>query len=550
MVASTLIATFGIGLENTSSYHHSQNTAASVKGKNSLLGNTADGVTPVVSPGQLNPAISNLNKPIVGMAATPDGKGYWLVASDGGIFTYGDAAFYGSAGAIPLNKPIVGMASTPDGKGYWLVASDGGIFTYGDAAFYGSAGAIPLNKPIVGMASTPDGKGYWLVASDGGIFTYGDAAFYGSAGAIPLNKPIVGMASTPDGKGYWLVASDGGIFTYGDAAFYGSAGAIPLNKPIVGMASTPDGKGYWLVASDGGIFTYGDAAFWGSEGGQGISDVVSIAPSGSNGYLLSGQDGEGYTFNKNTPLPTPLPVAPSNSQSAINPSGQSLVSSTGLTWNSQGVSSDSGVHFSSASPPIGQSAPAAGTFGFLETQPGSSLPVRYNPCVPIHYVVNTSEAPSWGLSLIKSAFAELHDATGITFVFDGTTATFPSSTYPGWQNGTPSPILVAWEHNGQTNYLPAGHNYVGMGGSSFTYSSSAGQYEYITGQAAISSSYNLSQGQTINLALHELGHVIGLGHTSQNSQIMYPYNQSNPTTYQSGDLAGLARLGLAAGCLD
>ncbi|WP_200891146.1 hypothetical protein, partial [Acidithrix ferrooxidans] len=135
MVASTLIATFGIGLENTSSYHHSQNTAASVKGKNSLLGNTADGVTPVVSPGQLNPAISNLNKPIVGMAATPDGKGYWLVASDGGIFTYGDAGFYGSAGAIPLNKPIVGMAATPDGKGYWLVASDGGIFTYGDAAF-------------------------------------------------------------------------------------------------------------------------------------------------------------------------------------------------------------------------------------------------------------------------------------------------------------------------------------------------------------------------------------------------------------------------------
>jgi hypothetical protein len=44
------------------------------------------------------------------MAATPDGKGYWLVASDGGIFTYGDAGFFGSAGALPLNKPIDGMA--------------------------------------------------------------------------------------------------------------------------------------------------------------------------------------------------------------------------------------------------------------------------------------------------------------------------------------------------------------------------------------------------------------------------------------------------------
>ena len=44
------------------------------------------------------------------------------------------------------------MASTPDGKGYWLVATDGGIFSFGDAAFFGSTGAIAINKPIVGMA--------------------------------------------------------------------------------------------------------------------------------------------------------------------------------------------------------------------------------------------------------------------------------------------------------------------------------------------------------------------------------------------------------------
>ena len=79
--------------------------------------------------------------------------------------------------------------------GYWLVASDGGIFTYGDAGFFGSAGALALNKPIVGMSATADGGGYWLVASDGGIFSYGDAGFFGSAGALALNKPIVGMAA-------------------------------------------------------------------------------------------------------------------------------------------------------------------------------------------------------------------------------------------------------------------------------------------------------------------------------------------------------------------
>jgi hypothetical protein len=207
-----------------------------------------------------------LNKPIVGMAATKDGGGYWLVASDGGIFNYGDAKFFGSAGSLRLNKPIVGMAATTDGGGYWLVASDGGIFSYGDAKFFGSAGSMRLNKPIVGMAATNDGGGYWLVASDGGIFSYGDAKFFGSTGSIVLNKPVVGMAATPDGAGYWLVASDGGIFNYGDAKFFGSTGSIVLNKPVVGMAATPDGAGYWLVASDGGIFSYGDAQFYGSTG--------------------------------------------------------------------------------------------------------------------------------------------------------------------------------------------------------------------------------------------------------------------------------------------
>jgi hypothetical protein len=202
--------------------------------------------------------------PIVKVAPTPDGGGYWLAASDGGVFAYGDAGFFGSAGGVPLQSPVVGMAATPDGRGYWLVASDGGMFAYGDAGFFGSSGAQRLNKPIVAMAPTPDGRGYWLVASDGGVFAYGDAGFFGSTGAMVLNRPIVGMAPTPDGGGYWLVASDGGVFAYGDAGFFGSTGAMVLNRPIVGMAPTPDGKGYWLVASDRGVFAYGDAGFFGS----------------------------------------------------------------------------------------------------------------------------------------------------------------------------------------------------------------------------------------------------------------------------------------------
>jgi hypothetical protein len=181
------------------------------------------------------------------MAATTDGQGYWLVASDGGVFSYGDAKFYGSTGAISLNRPIVGMAATPDAKGYWLVASDGGIFTFGDATFYGSTGALRLKQPVVAMAATSDGKGYWLVASDGGIFTFGDATFYGSTGALQLTRPVIGMAPTSDGKGYWLVASDGGVFTFGDATFYGSTGGGFTT--VLGILINP--TGYTLVATNG-----------------------------------------------------------------------------------------------------------------------------------------------------------------------------------------------------------------------------------------------------------------------------------------------------------
>ena len=217
---------------------------------------------------------TKLTRPIVGMSSTPSNGGYWLVASDGGIFSYGDAKFFGSTGALHLNSPIVGMTTTPSGQGYWFVAADGGIFSFGDAKFYGSMGGQPLARPIVTMASTPSGKGYWLVSSDGGIFSFGDAKFYGSTGNIKLARPIVGMDRTGSGNGYRFVSSDGGIFSFGDAKFLGSMGGQPLSKPIVGMARTRTGDGYWLVASDGGIFSFGAAGFQGSTGDIKLAEPI------------------------------------------------------------------------------------------------------------------------------------------------------------------------------------------------------------------------------------------------------------------------------------
>jgi hypothetical protein len=206
-----------------------------------------------------------LNSPINGMAATPSGAGYWMVASDGGIFAFGDAGFFGSAGGLQLPHPVVGMATTASGGGYRLVTSAGEVFSYGDAPRLAteSLAGRPA-QPIVGIASTPSGAGYWLAGRDGQVTAFGDAPPLGSTG--PLNQPVVAIAATLTGAGYWLVASDGGVFGFGDAGFFGSTGGIRLNKPVVGIAPTATGKGYWMVASDGGIFTFGDAGFLGSTG--------------------------------------------------------------------------------------------------------------------------------------------------------------------------------------------------------------------------------------------------------------------------------------------
>ncbi len=75
------------------------------------------------------------------------------------------------------------------------MASDGGIFSFGDAVFKGSTGGVPLDKPIVAVVATPSGNGYTLVASDGGTFAFGDATFFGSLGGTPLLRPIVGIAA-------------------------------------------------------------------------------------------------------------------------------------------------------------------------------------------------------------------------------------------------------------------------------------------------------------------------------------------------------------------
>jgi hypothetical protein len=226
-------------------------------------------------------------------------SGYWQLGSDGGVFTFGSAQYYGSKGGQTLNQPVIAIAATPSGNGYYLVASDGGIFTYGDARYYGSKGGQPLNQPIVGMAVTPSGNGYWMVASDGGIFTFGDAGYYGSKGGQPLNQSVRGMAPTSNGQGYWLFARDGGIFTFGNANFYGSAVGIS-RAGTVAMTPTPSGNGYWMVGGDSGVFSFGDAGFYGSIPGFGycnpVGGITMASSDTAHGYWIQAVDGTIWGF--------------------------------------------------------------------------------------------------------------------------------------------------------------------------------------------------------------------------------------------------------------
>ncbi len=350
-----------------------------------------------------------LRKPVVSMAGTADSQGYWLVASDGGIFTYGDAQFYGSAGDLPLVKPVVGMAVTPDGKGYWLVASDGGIFCYGDAQFYGSMGGRPLNKPVVGMAVTPDGKGYWEVASDGGVFAFGDAQFYGSTGDLALNKPIVGMTSSPDGQGYMMVASDGGVFAYGDTQFHGSLGGVPLTRPIVAMSSTPIDDGYWMTDDNGAVTAFGNAKYWGSAPQVLNQPIVGMAEGGGSGQFSSisfqsgsyGFDVSNYQCNQTLPSGHSLGVVEVEGGSYA-PTNPCLAQEAG--WAGAGLNLYLYLTYGTVTggPGFCNGDPAC-AYGFAAAQYAYSQAVAAGIDAQVTWWLDVENDPSWSSNLSENA---------------------------------------------------------------------------------------------------------------------------------------------------
>jgi acyl-CoA thioesterase-1 len=179
------------------------------------------------------------------LSATPSGQGLWGFTDRGRVVVTGDAALARTGGvtdllSFELAGPVLDSVATPDGGGYYMLGSDGGVFAFGNAMFAGSLPALGVqpNEPAVGIVPDPDGDGYWVVAADGGVFAF-DAPYRGSLpevlGGVPLNRPIVGMV--PYGDGYLQVGSDGGVFNFSSSRFIDSLGDSPPDSPVVAIGA-------------------------------------------------------------------------------------------------------------------------------------------------------------------------------------------------------------------------------------------------------------------------------------------------------------------------
>lgn len=186
---------------------------------------------------------------------------------------------------------------------------------------------------------------------------------------------------------------------------------------------------------------------------------------------------------------------------------------------------------------------------FSATQEGSDDPVAWDPCRPITYVVDDRRAPDGGARLLTEALAQVSRATGLQLEDQGPADEEPTASRPpvrpdgeGW-----APVLIAWTDPEATPDLAG---VVGGQGGNVAVRRGDGPRVYVTGTLLLDGpqlqqSLEVDRGsdQVRSVILHEMAHVIGLGHIDDPAELMYPEGQLGVITYGAGDRAGLARLG-------
>ncbi|MGC8465355.1 MAG: hypothetical protein ACP5O0_05425 [Acidimicrobiales bacterium] len=133
----------------------------------------------------------------VAICRIPVDDGYAIATARGRVFRFGV-----DGGEIVLRRPnlngsIVALVWGETRESFWLAASDGGVFSFGQAGFYGSrSGAVGAQGvgSVVGMVKLASGQGYWVADSHGSVRAFGRAAFLGSALRDRLEAPCIGIA--------------------------------------------------------------------------------------------------------------------------------------------------------------------------------------------------------------------------------------------------------------------------------------------------------------------------------------------------------------------
>src|SRR6476469_4605153 len=187
---------------------------------------------------------------------------------------------------------------------------------------------------------------------------------------------------------------------------------------------------------------------------------------------------------------------------------------------------------------------------------------RWDPCKPIYWRVNPRWAPKGAVADLRGAFARVHAASGLTFVYKGTTTLVPGTAAYDKAN-TDGYIIVAWAPDGSTTLIPKAPRGLPRlmgraGGVSTTRYGATGGKRYATIDTAyvllLTSFPTLAggfgwgnrygwQGTRGLLDMHELGHAVGLNHARGKTQVRYPAAQHMLANWGAGDDAGLRRVG-------